>query len=268
MRKYLVFILCFFVVNAIQAQRKSLPRLKSNKEKLTLLIDGVSYGEAVELKPKLKPDVWNFPVKNKVMHVVFKSAIDSIAIDLKGGKKFDFVVITAKDTAYLQAVGQKFTNPANFTRSYIKANNLKTIVDIPPVYELTNIIIALTPSASENRNLAFRNSAYYKAVIEKFGQYKNERIVAIVDSLIKQDKYANLKMDAYSFEMKEGKIVDSKIYDRVSWGAKNTLRPFKKELQYFAGKTDFLSFYNAHKTLYDSQISCYRDSIKLPQMVS
>ncbi len=101
-----------------------------------------------------------------------------------------------------------------------------------------------------------------------FGQYKDEPIVKQIDSLLKEDKYAHLKMDGYSFEMHNGKIVKSKVYDRVSWGAVNTLRPFEKELQAFATKINFNSFYKSNKHLYDDQIRCYRDSIKLPQMIS
>ncbi|WP_207532654.1 hypothetical protein [Desertivirga arenae] len=140
------------------AQQKKLPVLKAEKNRISLIIDSVSYGEAVVLNPKLKPDLLNFPIKKELMHLVFKSAIDSLSINLKGGENFDFMVINqeSNDSAYLRAVGQKFTNPARFSKFYQKSNNLKTTIDIPPVYELINIVIALTPSAAKKPEPCFQ----------------------------------------------------------------------------------------------------------------
>lgn len=268
MKKLSLIFLSFLVPVAVFCQKKNLPILKSEKNRLSLTIDSVNYGEAVELNPALKPDIFNLPVK-KPMKIQFKSSTDSLNLILHGGQKIDFLVVfsSGKDTAHIQLVGQTFTNPAKFSRAYKKANNLKTSIEIPVVYELTNIVIALTKSASVNRNLTFRNSAYYKKVIDRFSPYKDEKIVKQVDSLIRHNKYAHVKMDGYSFYFKKGKIVDSKIYDRVSWGAVNTLRPFKEDLQQFADKSRFIDFYKENQNIFDDQIRCFQDSIKLQQMV-
>jgi hypothetical protein len=89
------------------------------------------------------------------------------------------------------------------------------------------------------------------------------------DTLLNRNWYAQLKMDGYSFEFNsKGKIVQSPVYDRVSWGQSNTLRPFLQQLQAFADKTRFREFYKKHRPVYDNQIRGYRDSINTTEMVT
>jgi hypothetical protein len=94
---------------------------------------------------------------------------------------------------------------------------------------------------------------------------------ARIDSALQQNSsnYFRLKMDAYAFHYSgKGKITPSSTYDRLSWGHRNTLRPYLKELEQFAKKSEFFTFYKKHQRVYQDQISCYRDSIDTADMVS
>lgn len=255
----------------VYAQQKNalLPVLKADSKKLTLVIDSMVYQDVWTIDKTIKPDILKIPVKRNNMTIQFRSGIDSLTYTLTGGQKVDFIVLSAdNDTAYLQIDAQKFTNPATFTKKYIRANNLKTTVEIPAVYELVNIVIALTKSAANNRNLAYRNSDYYKKVMDHFGPYKTGQLVNEIDSMMKHDKYHHLKMDAYAYVFEKGKIQPSKVYDRVSWGAENTLRPFISGLQKFADESGFANFYKNNQPVYQGQIRCYQDSMNTAQMVT
>ncbi|MEO7081854.1 MAG: DUF4932 domain-containing protein, partial [Flavobacteriales bacterium] len=49
-------------------------------------------------------------------------------------------------------------------------------------------------------------------------------------------------------------------------GVPNTLEPLIAQLEDFATKTDFFTFYNAHSGLYNDQISYYKDSVDVTRM--
>ncbi len=251
------------------AQKKPLPVLKTEVNTLAYKIGSDPYVVTWGVDPKLKPDVLDVPIYNEPVDVIFKSTTDSIFFKVGAGQNYDFIVLVrGSDTAYTRISGVKFVKAATFSNAYKKANDKKTSVEIPPVYELVNIMFALTPSAHENENFVYKKSAYYADVIKWFDAYKNEPIVARLDSALKQNNYFQLKMDAYAFEYAEGKITPSKTYDRISWGNTNTLRPYVKQLAQFAQKSNFSRFYKKHQRVYEDQISCYRDSINTTDMVS
>lgn len=266
MKRY--FCLFFLAFIAFCSFSQTLPVLKSNKENISLRVDNTVYTDQWKINPALKPDVQNISVKDKPVLVAFISDVDSIGFMVYGGKQYDFnVLLHGKDTAFTRVSGQQFINPARFDKAYQAAHNGKNFVEIPEVYELINVIYALTPTAGTNRNIVSREGAYYKELIDWFEPYKGEPMVQIADSLLKADKYHNVKMDAYSLQFdRRGKILASPVYDRVSWGAVNTLKPFVKPLQAFAQKSRFREFYKKHQPFYEAQIRYYRDSAGLDAM--
>jgi len=251
------------------AQNKPLPVLKTNKPSLDFRMDAGPYRTWTVI-PEVKPDILDVPVTDKPVKVVFKSETDSVTFMVTIGQVYNFIVlVNGKDSAYTQVKGQKFVKPATFSKTYIKKKDKRTSVEIPAVYELVNIVYALTPSGQQNENFVYTQSSYYTQVRQWFDKFQNAPIVACFDSALKQDGYFSLKMDAYAFEFsKRGKITQSKTYDRVSWGNKNTLRPYIPQLQQFARESGFALFFKEHQNIYQAQISCYRDSINTADMVN
>src|SRR5688500_1711147 len=117
MRK-ICLLLCMlpgFLTTYAQNKNTSLPVLKADSRKLTLVIDSMVYQDAWTIDKTIKPDILKIPVKRQSITIQFKSGIDSLTSTLTGGQQFDFIVLSPNnDTAFVQIDAQKFTNPASF----------------------------------------------------------------------------------------------------------------------------------------------------------
>ncbi|EKD28091.1 MAG: hypothetical protein ACD_79C00434G0001 [uncultured bacterium] len=265
MRKKLFIATIFFLAGNILNGQSYLPVLKTNKQKLSYDIGNEYYNDRWNISPELNPDILNITIKRKTS-VAFVSECDSLMFIVKPGEIINFIVLqngTIKTNTQIKAERDKVVKKAKFTKKYKKENNGKTFVEIPEVYELFQIILALTPTGKNDNSIIQKETEYYKSVLNQFDKYKNEKIVSIIDSLIipKLIFHCELKLDAYSFEFNDrDKIVQSNTYNITSRENTNTLKPYIQLLQDFADKTNFRKFYNENKQLYQSQISFYKDS--------
>lgn len=261
---FLIFACCF----SVNAQKK-LPVLRTDSSLITYRVGAEYHHNRWTISPTLHPDMLEVLVKEKPVPVSFISATDSITFMVEGGKNYDFLVLknNSKDSAYTRVKGIRYVKPANFTSDYIRKNDGKTLVEITPVYELINILYALTPTGKKDKNIVERQTTYYREVMDWFTPYENDPLIGQIDTALKLDQYFILKMDAYAFDMPDRKILQSAVYDRVSWRDTNTLRPYIPAMERFAQKSRFADFYKKHKPLYDAQINCYTDSINTGQMV-
>jgi hypothetical protein len=270
MRTVKLLIALIFLTIAANAQTGDLPVIKSNADVISIQ-DGTNLKKnAWSLAPEAKPDVYEAElVDGKAHKVTFITDVDSISFDVEEGKRYDFIIQKGDALCYTQIVGVRFVPEAVFDEKYRAARKGKTFVEIPEVYELVNIAIAMTPTGIANKNLVYQNSDYYKRVRAWFDKYQNHPLLAALDTELKKDRYFNLKMNAYSFEFdKKGKIVQSRVFDRTGWGKKNDLRPFLEQLQAFSDETKFRKFFKKNKRTYDEQITFYRDTADIAGMKS
>jgi hypothetical protein len=248
--------------------QSNMPVLRTNMQKLSYSI-GNDKKNDWNISPELNPDILNFTIERKTS-VKFFSECDSLLFNVKPGENINFIVLqndTQKATIQIRA--ERYLEKAKFTREYKKMNNGKTFVEIPEVYELFQIILALTPTGKDGHYIVQKETDYYKTVINQFDKYKNEKIVSIIDSLIAPNLifHCELKLDAYSFEFNDkDKIVKSKTYNITSRENTNTLKPYIQLLQDFADKTNFRKFYSENMQLYQNQISFYKDSVDVGGM--
>jgi hypothetical protein len=217
--------------------------------------------------PQLDPDVFYAVCTQKINKVTFKTNKDSISFNVKMGQKIDFVVQDSNnEKTNKKVIG--VPKAATFSKKYITKYNNQTIVEIPEVYELVNIAIALTNTGIQDSGLVIHDSPYYNDVMKWFGNFKNEKIIANLDSaLLNEPGYTFLKTNSYCFDFKNQKIVRSKVYDREPWLGINALLPYINDLQKFSEKTNFKKFYKDHKNFYETQISYYRDTLNINEMV-
>ena len=267
MRTVKLFIALILLTFAARAQA-DLPVIKSNADVVSIQ-DGANLKKnSWSLAPEAKPDVYEAElVDGKPHKVTFMTDVDSISFEVEEGKKYDFIIRKGDALCYTQIVGVRFTPPAVFDEKYKAARKGKTFIDIPEVYELVNVAIAMTPTGINDKNLVYQNSDYYKAVRAWFDRYQNHPLLAALDAELKKQQYFNLKMNAYAFEFdKKGKIVPGKVFDRTGWGKTNTLRPFLEQLQSFSDTTEFRKFFKKNKKTYDQQITFYRDTADIAEM--
>jgi hypothetical protein len=227
---------------------------------------------AWRLAPEAKPDVYEADlIDGRQTKITFITDVDSISFDVEEGKKYDFIIQKGDQMCYTQIVGVRFVPAANFDVEYQKKYRGKTTIEIPEVYELVNIAIAMTPTAIADKNLVIQNTEYYKRMREWFDEYKDYKVIRDFEELLKKNPniYFSLKMNGYAYEFgKNNKLVKSKVYDRTGFtGEKsNTLAPYIPQLEVFAIASNFRKFYRKNRKTYDEQIAFYRDTANIAEM--
>ena len=265
----------FFVLTLLTVPangQDKLPVIKS-----TVSVISIQDGEQLKknywtLAPDAKPDVYEAGlIKGKSHKVTFITDVDSISFVVEEGKKYDFIIQRGADLCYTQIVGKRFIPAVVFDKAYQGEHKGKMFVEIPEVYELVNVAIAITSTGIDDKNLVYKNSEYYTSVRQWFDKFKDHPLVAELDAALKKNLniYSTLKMNGYAFEFdKKGRIVQSKIYDRTGFTDErsNNLRPYLEQLQSFADVSDFRRFYRENAKTYREQIAFYQDTANLNEM--
>src|SRR5687768_7310456 len=148
MRLVIALILAVFavsVVTDVYSQQDKLPVIKSTSS-IVSIQDGEQYRANIwRLVPEIKPDVYEAQLKDGKPHrVTFITDLESISFWVELGKKYDFIIQRGDDLCYTQIVGVKFVPAAVFDQKYQAAHRGRMFVEIPKVYELVNIAIAIT----------------------------------------------------------------------------------------------------------------------------
>jgi hypothetical protein len=262
-------ILTFLFLNQqVGNCQKKVPTLKAKSNVGSVRIGKAYYKDAWQLSPKPEndPDVIGSEVAEAGTVIGVYTDLDSFSMVVKQGEKYLFkVVINDKDTVWGLLKGGEAR--ANFTEGYKKANEGKTLVDVPKCYELVNIVMALTPTGIRDSNMIEHDVPYYNQVQAYFNAFKNHRAVLVMDSLLKKDEYYHVKMDAFSFEFNKKGILQKKTeYRRIASGSDNSIEPYIPLLQDFAKATQFLKFYKKNQPFYASMIRAFQDSLGVPDM--
>jgi len=221
------------------------------------------------IAPHIRPDVYDAYIEGKSKRFAFITNRDSVVFEVEPGKSYPFVVLlNSKDSAFTEFKGIKLVPRAHFSKAYQDAHRGKTYVEVPKVYELINVVFALTERGRTIDGLVNRDTDYYREVISWFEPYAGHDVVKKVNKGLGSDGGIHaLKMDAYPFDLKaDGKITRGAVYDRIGNSYSNNLQYYIPDLESFAKASRFEDFYNAHRTYYDRLIRAYRDSIGVPEM--
>lgn len=263
----ILFVLLPFTLFSNGFSQK-IPVLKSHTYNISVRDGNYFKKGRWNIDPKVNPDIYEAPmaIDEKYKLVTFITDVDSLQFKVERDKTYPFVIIVnEKDSAFTQV--KTIQSPVTFTKDYIKSHEGKTFAEVPAVYELVNIIIALTNTGKNKDGLVVKNTAYYQAVINWFSKYDKEPIIKKIDSVLSGSyvEYFSIKMNAYSFKFSsKGEIIPSEVYDRLT--GTNTLKPYLKELQIFSDKSKFETFFEEKQPLYNQMISSYRDSIGIAEM--
>lgn len=251
-----------------------LPVLRSGVEALTIRDGSELQVGAWRIAPELDPDIYEAKLINGQAHtVVFSSDIDSIQFEVEEGKSYEFVVRYGDRNCRTRIVGTRFVAPAVFDEAYRAAHRGSTRVEVPEVYELVNVALALTPTGQNDPDLVYQRSDYYRRMRAWFDRFRDQPVLAALDAELTRDpgSYFNLKMNGYSFEFDSvGRIVQSRIYDRTGFGDErsNSLRAFVPGLQALADASGFRRFYAENRSLYAEQVAFFETQADLPGMLS
>ena len=145
-----------------------------------------------------------------------------------------------------------------FTDEYIRNSNHKVVYQIPEVYELANVLYALTNSSQSDSNRTLKNTLYYKDVLNYFSKFKSESIIKKLefdDEAQGAEDYYNFRDNSICFKIEKGKIVPNNQYYAV-WGGinDNLFAKYINLINDFYKESDFHNFFQSHRNYYDSLI--------------
>lgn len=248
--KKLLLGLCLLHGLTVIAQ---LPCIRSNVSEITYSIDGVPSGNTWTIMPELKPDVLGLGSNKKVTRIVFYTDVDSFVCMAKRGQNHQFyILLNGKDSALTQISMSKLApKPARFSKSYIAQNKGKSGFEIPEAQELVHIVMALTPTGIQDKNMVQHNNNYYKEVMDHFSSWKGHPVVKKMDEGL-SNLYGHLKMDACGYRFAGNQLVKDKAYHRLNWSDQNMLEPMVADLEDFAKKTNFRAFFKKHSAYYQA----------------
>ncbi len=256
-----IFIFCIIISCNSEDRIK---KIDAKNKNAVVKVDGEIYTKSWMISPKINPDVLPIEIENnKQSKVTFLTDIDSVSYSITQGEFKEFIVVlNGKDSALtrLEGVPQK----VNFTNDYIKKNKGKWSVEIIEAQELFQIISIITPTGlADTKSMIINHDSttYYRSVLDQFLPFKNEPIVKQIDSLLLKNWYLNLKADACALEFDDNnKIRKSMIYDRMR-GSKNLLEPYIDQLNDFAEKSNFRTFFKNNRKFYNSLIKWHEQAV-------
>lgn len=270
--KYLLSLTSVFICATFILGQPKVPTIRSNTPLVSIQDGEVLRRQAWLLDPESKPDIYEVGIMNGKPHrVTFITDVESISFLVEEGKSYDFIIQHGEALCYTRIVGVKFVPAAVFSDDYQKTHRGHISIEVPEVYELVNVAIAMTPIGLEDPNLVYKNSDYYLRMRAWFEPFKDHPLLARLSADLRKapDRYFTLKMNGCAFEFDgQGRIVQSKVYDRTGFRGEtsNSLRPYLKDLQSFSDATKFRDFYRQNTQTYNEQIKFYREEANIAEM--
>lgn len=162
---------------------------------------------------------------------------------------------------------------ANFTDQYKRIHQGKAVVLVPEVHELANIIIAISKIGQEDRNMVRADTPYYREVLDHFLPFKNHAVMRTINAHLTEvfgqstyNYYYNFRMNACAYRFKGNKIVNGKIYERMSFGDEDRFKEIIPDIEAFAIQSGFRKFYKDHSAYYQELVAGYHELCPIGQM--
>jgi hypothetical protein len=270
MKKTIIYgltILSILLNPIIGFNQTTVPTIKAKSNKVSVRVGSDYYPSAWEATPtpENNPDETGAEVAKEGSLFAFITDMDSIGFMLKQGESRLFrIIINEKDTVWARAKG-RFPK-AVFDDAYRKANDGKTLVEVPAAYELINILMAITPTGVRDSSLVEHDIPYYNKVQTYFNAVKTHKAVSVMDSLLKANQYYDVKMDSYCYDFEKGKLVKKAAYNRANWGNENMIKGYIPLFEDFAKQSKFDRFYTQNKPFYQGLIRAFQDTLGIPAM--
>lgn len=137
---------------------------------------------------------------------------------------------------------------------------------VPEVFELANIIVAITAYGQSSPTLVLRNGEYYQQVRTGFGPFHAHASMASLQ-LGTEDpmrRYCELRDNSFAY-VYDGDLIKRNPAYKTLWHP-NTFRDRLAAMQQFADASQFRVFYAAHAGLYREFVERYRAMAEIDAM--
>lgn len=150
--------------------------------------------------------------------------------------------------------------PVRFNKAYIKKHNQLVSVEIPEVYELANILLALSDKFHHSNFRMHTKGDYYEHAMKWFAPFKDHKIF----ELIKEVSYYSLVENGPAYLFEENNIIASPVF--AGFRARDSIKKYINLLNDFVIKSNFRAFYAQQKPYYQSLIDSFHSGAK-PQQI-
>lgn len=151
----------------------------------------------------------------------------------------------------------------NFSEAYRQARRGQAWVEIPEVYELVQVLVALSPAAQRNPHLLFQPTGYYRGVQQWFSGQRDHPAVRKMNDLLTASigNYPNPLRSALGYEFTTEGIRQTQGFPERGFVAEN-----RALLEEFARLSAFRAFYRSNLDFYQHQIEAQESAINLKDM--
>lgn len=151
-----------------------------------------------------------------------------------------------------------------FDEVYIQAYEGRVVYEVPEVYELANIAIALSQVGQESPYRIFKNTEYYKRVMEHFHRYADH---PLLDEINYQDSqimdYYSFRENSLAYVFDGQELVPNGVFPPGLIWRGDAIDHFSKHLDLvedFAQTSSFRSFYEENQEYYQEESRAYREA--------
>lgn len=138
-------------------------------------------------------------------------------------------------------------------------------IEYPEVYELANIVLALTEYGINDKWQVRKDFGYYEEMRAYFKPYEDHPLLDSVNfSRERWQEYLSYRTDSYAFVFDENNRL-KRVNDFQSFEI-NTFDKFRSLTEDFAIKSDFRKFYHSHSNYYKQIIEYYKKEYLLEEM--
>lgn len=144
---------------------------------------------------------------------------------------------------------------------------VETQVLVPEVYELANVVLAISPYGREHQWSVHKEGDYYQRVVARFGGQSEHPLVREIQPLIESsyNGYYGFRENAFGYAFVDEVLSHEGEYG-VVWTSRNVFKEHLALVRDFAEKTSFRDFFAAERGTYAEQIARYRELVDLAGM--
>ncbi len=152
-----------------------------------------------------------------------------------------------------------------FSQSYRRKPN-SVIIENSMVYELVNIVFAITDKGKNDGMTFIRTSPYYHDVLKYFSVYSSHPLLTLVNKMYEPGSatYRIYRESAYNYSIVNDSIIVNGPYQQFEEG--NTILDDIDLWQDFIRKTNFVDFYRDHHNIYDAEITLAKKHLPVKEM--
>ncbi|MCU0432441.1 MAG: DUF4932 domain-containing protein [Bacteroidia bacterium] len=201
---------------------------------------------------------YTFGISNGKDDISFRhSDLPRVKVEVSNGKRSVNVYMTA------------FMNPeSKFTEEHKLQFNNQVVTEVPEVYELTNILLSLTPHCRRTPGLLDMDKPYYKEVQQHFAQFEGSPLVDALSKAMDEDPdmYLSFRNSGFGYMFKFDELVETPDYK--NFNGRLGIRDFKLQIEDFAKRSGFRRFYAKHKEYYGQLVAAQNQWVNLKDMKS